>query len=301
MIIDLRIYKIYDFLELVFGACTIVASILGIITFFKGQYNKVALFSVVCALVLSIVFFLKILKIKKVSTKRLEVFSESFHRLTDMMRNEFYDMKIQHDKGSLSVDYLLEKLKNCSQASVDILSNCLSVSTTYDIYSTIKYFDTGSPDPHMLDDKLEVTTLCRSFNQPKARIDNDRPSKIIDNTDFLNIFKDSKPHFYATDLRKHSVEIKRTTGSPYQNSNLNWSDQYLSTIVVPIRIKRKYIEPDYGGDGFEIFGFLCVDSKSTSAFQDDDIQHYINLVKAFADCLYKFFDRFIFYQKLVSK
>lgn len=298
---DPREYKIFDFLELVFGACTIVASVLSIIAFFKHGYDKVFLFSVACALALAAVFFLKILKIEKVSSKRLEVFSESFHRLTDMMRNEFYDMKIQNDKGALSVDHLLEKLKNTTQTSVDILSHCLSVSTTHDVYSTIKYFDTGSPDPHLFNDKLEVITLCRSHNQPKARIDNDKASKIVGNTDFLNIVKDSKPHFYATDLRRHSTHIKKTTGLPYQNSNPNWSDQYLATIVVPIRIRRKFVETDYNGEGFDILGFLCVDSKSTSTFRNDDIDHYVNLVKSYADCLYKFFDRFLFYQKKLTK
>jgi len=298
---DPKEYKIFDFLELIFGVCTIISSVLSIFTYFKHGYDKVLLFSIVALVALTAIFFLKLLKIEKVSTKRLEVFSESFHKLTDMMRNDFYDMKIQSDKGALSVDYLLEKLKNTSQTAVDILSHCLSVSTAHNVYSTIKYFDTGNPDPQLVDGNLEVITLCRSYNQPQSRLDNDKSSKIVENTDFLNIVKDSRAHFFATDLQAHSLDIKKATGIPYLNSNPNWSDQYLSTIVIPIRIRRIFIESDYNGDGFDILGFLCVDSKSISTFRHDDINYYVNLVKSYADCLYKFFDRFLFYQKILAQ
>ena len=121
------------------------------------------------------------------------------------------------------------------------------------------------------------------------------------NTDFLDIIKESKSFFAAGDLKKYSKIRKVSTGTPVINSNVNWSDHYVATIVVPIRIKRKYIDQQYSGDGFHNVGFLCVDSKSTSAFRDTDMKSYINLVQSFADCLYKYFDRFLYYQKAIQE
>lgn len=272
-----------------------------IITYFSQTHDKIFVFAFTSSLALAGVFFVKILKIKKIADKRLEVFSDCFHKLTDLIRNEFYNIKIQSDKGILTLDYLLEKLKNASQTAVNVFANCLTVSTGVDVCATIKYFNTGNPDPHVVTNDMEVITLCRSDNQPKKRLDNNSPSKIIDNTDFLTIVKYDLPHFCTSNLEKHSKRMKETTGFPYKNSNVNWSDYYLSTIVIPIRIKRKYVDRAYSGEAHDIMGFLCVDSKSTSAFRDSDIDNYVNLVKAFADSLYKFFDRFLYYQKSLTR
>lgn len=90
--------------------------------------------------------------------------------------------------------------------------------------------------------------------------------------------------------------MKEISGKPYQNPNINWNDFYSSTIVVPIRIKRRYIEAEYVGEGFDILGFLCADSNSTSAFPDREMESYVDTVKAFADTLYIYIDRILYYK-----
>lgn len=299
MTFDLKLYKLFDFLEFLVGSLCAIAAILGIITFFKNDVAGNILFSIISPLVLCVVCVIKISKIWKVASFRLHSFSECFHKLTDLIRDEFFQLKKRLDRGELSIEFLLQTLQKTSQQSVDWLTQSLTLSTGQPIFATIKYFDTGSIQNSQITDDMKVITLCRSSNQCQERVANDKPSKIVDNTDFYEIVKNSRPHFAASNLRKHSEKIKETTGEPYKNSNSNWNDYYSAAIVVPIRIKRKLVDNSYDDDGYDIVGFFCVDSKSVSAFRDCDMKAYINFVKSFADCLYKYFDRFLYYQSIL--
>jgi hypothetical protein len=299
MTIDLKSYKIFDFMEFIIGFLAVTSSILGIVTFAKNNIEGNILFSIISPFVLCILFLIKISKIWKVSYCRLHSFSESFHKLTDLIRDEFFQLKKRLVLNELSAEFLLQTLQKTSQQSVDCLANCLTLSTGKQVFATIKYFDNGSINSSQITDEMKVVTLCRSSNQSQERIANDKPSKIIDNTDFYEIVKNSRAHFAASNLQTHSWKIKAITGDPYKNSNANWNDHYSTTIVVPIRIQRKHIDVYFNDDGYDIVGFLCVDATSTSTFRDSDIKAYINLVKSFADCLYKYFDRFLYYQGLL--
>lgn len=301
MKIDLKAYKIFDLLEFIFGSLATIAAILGIVTYFQNNITGNILFSIIAPLVLCVVCVIKISKIRKIANNRLHNFSECFHKLTDLVRDEFFQLKKMVDKKELTMSFLLQALQKTTQKSVDWLALSLTSSTGYQISATIKYFDNGSIQSSEITNEMKVITLCRSSNQAKARISKDKPSKIIDNTDFYELVQNSKPHFAATDLKKHSQKHKEINGEPYKNSNLVWNDYYLSTIVVPIRIQRRHIDPKFDDDGYDIVGFLCVDSNSRSAFRDSDIDAYINFVKAFADCLYKYFDRFLYYQGILLK
>ena len=294
--LDLKLYKLFDFFEFLVASLAAIAAVLGIVTFFKNDVTGNILFSIVAPLVLCVVCVIKISKIWKVASVRLHSFSDCFHKLTDLIRDEFFYLKKRSDKGELTTEFLLQTLQKTTQQSVDWLSLSLTLSTGQPIFATIKYFDNGSIQSTQITEDMKVITLCRSSNQSQERVSRDKPSKIIDNTDFYEIVKNSRSHFAATDLKKHSDKLKEITEEPYKNSNSIWSDFYSSAIVVPIRIKRKFIDPEFDDDGYDLVGFLCVDSKSTSAFRDSDLKAYINFVKSFADCLYKYFDRFLYYQ-----
>ncbi len=300
MQIDLKVYKFIDFIEFLVATISAIAAILGIIAFFKNDVDSNILFSIVVPLVLCIVCVVKITKIWKVSQARLNSFSENFHKLTDLIRDEFFQLKKRLDKGELTSIVLLQALEKTTQQAVDWLSHSLTLSTGHQVAATIKYFDNGSIRSSLITDDMKVITLCRSSNQDQERIVRDKPSKIIENSDFYEIVKNSRPHFAASDLNDHSKKMKELTEEPYKNSSSTWNDFYSATIVVPIRIKRKFIDYNFDGDNsYDIVGFLCVDSKSTSAFRDSDIKAHINIVKSFADCLYKYFDRFLYYQQLL--
>ena len=221
MKMDLKLHKIADFSEFIVGSLAGVASILGIITFFKNNVEGNILFSIVAPFSLSIIFVIKLFKIAKISTARLHVFADSFHKLTDIVRNEFFQLKTIHEKNELSIDYLLSTLQKTTQQSVDWLARALSLSAAREVYVTIKYFDTGSIQSTTVTDEMKVVTLCRSYNQSKERLSNDNPSKIIDNTDFYDIIKNSRAHFCTSDLEKHSKQIRATTGLSYKNSTPN--------------------------------------------------------------------------------
>lgn len=88
----------------------------------------------------------------------------------------------------------------------------------------------------------------------------------------------------------------------YCNSTKNFEKFYRGTIVVPIRIARSklyYISED---KGYDIIGFLCVDSLYTDAFRnnDTDKENNINIVKSFAAEIYIILNKYNFYLKKIN-
>lgn len=114
---------------------------------------------------------------------------------------------------------------------------------------------------------LAVRTICSSDVGPDADFINRSPDVadvdyISQNTDFRTIFARKQTHYLCNDL---VAELSRG----YQNSH--WDEvvirdetfDYRSTIVWPVRGR---LRPGPSGDGWEVIGFLCVDSTSTDIF-----------------------------------
>ena len=66
---------------------------------------------------------------------------------------------------------------------------------------------------------------------------------------------------------------------------------FQSRIVVPIRMQRKL--KGLATEGFDYIGFISADSQIPSAFRKNKIEYYANFLRAFADMLYLYFDKFI--------
>jgi hypothetical protein len=97
-------YKIIDALELIIGAISLISSILSILVFFNDETKKLPLFAITAILALSIVILLKAIKLQTVANNRLKIFSESYHNLSHLVRNEYYNLKRFRDKGKLDHD-----------------------------------------------------------------------------------------------------------------------------------------------------------------------------------------------------
>ena len=299
-------YQIQDFLELIFGTVAIISAILTIITFFKEPPTYIYIIFMAVLFATSLTFFVLLIKFKIIAENRLRHFPESFHKLTHLIRDEFYNLQRMHEDKKLSTEKLLDCLQKTAHESVNILSLALSTSTDRNISVCIKYFPID--EPILLRDEkdyknISVKTLCRSSNSNLSR-NAHSIHKVFDNTHFKKIMMEKLPHFSAYNIYELSDKLKDTTGMPYQNSNPNWEDYYKSAITVPIRMESKYVPKKISKsihDGsYDLLGFVCVDSPSTSAFRKNDIDFYVQYIKAYADLLYQYFDRAYCYFQLLS-
>jgi hypothetical protein len=138
---------------------------------------------------------------------------------------------------------------------------------------------------------LEVATLCRDANTPeKMRVE---PDRIVDNTDFKQIFREPRGFFMSNDLPADRIN------KGYKNSH--WTEEviendafeYRATIVWPI--DRAAPDSMDGKDAREIIGFLCVDTLQTGAFHDT---YDVAIGAAFSQALHLALHR---YRAIVSR
>jgi hypothetical protein len=287
----IALYRLLDLLEIIIGAVSLVCALFGLWRHWNRGPSPEAFFFIVICLV-SAVLLIKMLKHRKMSQDRLLLLSEGFLGLAEAVRNDYYYIRQLHAQGTLDRDRLLLNARATGQHAVDLLASILSVSTEQKVSVCIKYFpdiyrDTGSPE--RVEDYY-VGTLCRSSNSSPMR-DLESLSRIGENTDFLLIMKEHRPYFRVRDLHRLEQYLEESGTGTYRNSNPEWSAYYRSTIVVPIRMERRLLVPDVGSEGFDLLGFLCADSLSTSAFRSEHLDAYTTLMKAFASVLHPYLDR----------
>lgn len=248
---------------------------------------------------------MKLLKIYKIANQRLRIFSVNFHKFSHLLRNEFYKLCVLRREGKLSETVLEQSLEGVCARVTNFIAEKLRISTGRDVTVSIKYFCinerifTDNFDDDELGD-LEVTVLCRSDNANQKRIDR-RRGKIRENTDLSKILIENFDEFAVTNLPRYDKELKRLDNKRYRDSNEEWQDFYKTKLTVPIRIQSDYTYDNINTDGFELIGFISADANSTSAFQEKEIESYTELLKGYADTLYKYFDRFLYFWDIVEK
>lgn len=295
-------YQIYDIVEFVLGLFAISIFLIAIILYYKNSNSPVALLFIITLSIISLILLIKLFKLKMIADLRLKEFPEAFHAFTHKLRNEFYLLQHTHDHKNeiFNHEYLIENLRSVGRNSSDILAKILTDSTGYNISVSIKYFpimqNIANKNNFEITNDLEsvyIKTLCSSSNSNHTRID-DCFFKLSENTSFYKIMVEHASHFAATNLIELNDQSKKCNGRPYQSTISNWQNFYKSEIVVPIRIEGKYLS-NRRADIYDLLGFICVDSQSTSAFRVNEIYYYVELIKAFSDVLYKYFDRVLFY------
>jgi len=143
--------------------------------------------------------------------------------------------------------------------SIRFLAQAFSVITENACRVSVKI--TESVEGHATIHDIRVLTLCRSGDEPPEPASDDR---IGNNTDFRAIFEEDLTYYLCNDL---VAELARG----YQNSH--WTRQaiqsgnikYKATIVWPIAAPRPL---GHNVPPREVIGFLCVDTKTTDAFND---------------------------------
>jgi hypothetical protein len=289
------LYQYFDLFEFFALCIAVIASIIVVFHFSHPMDNYVIyiLGGIACAL------GIKAWKLSRQATMRLRHLSSSFHDLTHLIRDEFYILSSDHKSKTLTRDLLIRKLTETATKVVNILAAVLTDSTGYPISVCIKYFDIA--DPVIADrglNDLLVKTMCRSANSHPARLKTNSCERAVDNTALAKIVFDNWDCFAQSDLYRY----KEKYNEEYVNSDQNWKKYYRSTIVVPIRIKLSVTDPSHEKAGYDLLGFLCADSMSNQAIENNEISDYVNVVKGFADILYQYFDRVLFfYRKLATQ
>lgn len=227
---------------------------------------------------------------KSYEDKLDNVFNVS-HELLHRIRNVInYVDKVFFEERYQSVhDYEREVMYEMLQM-IELISRVFSRITNSNVRACIKCIKYNEN----LEDRMKLMTFVRSglTNIDEAIQEHRQSIYIEDNTDFEEIIQSEhndrqRQFFYEKNLKTYAAELIKN-GKRYKNSNQYWENDYITTIVCPIRIKESETTNNYN-----LMGFICIDSMEMKAFDNEYSDFCLDLLKGLADILYVFFERFI--------
>ena len=266
------------------------------------QFNiiwTVVFISIVC------VSLLKIRKYHSLLFNRMDVVSSGFSSFLKSSQDVYFEIMKAHKDNTLTLELLRKTYKSELENILDNLSNIMKSYTGRDVSACIKIINYNkSKNPNNIIDlnNATVSTLCRSKNsQGRGQYEvANRPIYIKDNTDFREIVDETintgKPYFYVKNLKEYDDLLKKSNRK-YQNTNDDYANFYLGTIVMPIRIETEKVYNISKSATYDIIGFLCVDSLATDAFLPKQEVFNCNIVRAFADNIYVLLGQYAHYLK----
>lgn len=187
-------------------------------------------------------------------------------------------------------------IRSCAENMCDRIADLMTFNFNKEFSVCIKLIDISSSRVTRSADQVNLTTFCRGGKDKDSRSEGDiEKVPLRENSDFLNIFNGA-PHFATGNLQAYALMQRLPFGDrgSYSNTSQNYTKNYLSTIVVPIRLQNRYVTNYYyAKDQHEnqLLGFLCIDCKHRcSPFT---IKKMLPYMQAFADNLYLFFDEIL--------
>ena len=318
-------YWLYDILSIVSAILTIITSF---IACFKAGveikkledntynilFDKILLYLLILILLCFCVCIIKVLKYMKVVRNMRYVFSNFFYLFLHDFRNAYFDILSKHKYSSgqneqSRIKALTKETQTFLTDALDYLCEILTLNTGHKVCACIKLIENTGNVTNIDKEKATVVTFCRSKNTDKTRKSNDEKDNksisIKKNTDFYDILDatsaNNNSYFYQTDLLQYAKDLRKI-GRTYLNSTENFDEFYRGTIVAPIRVKKERLHYISESDGYDIIGFLCVDSLSVDAFRNNklDKENYSNIVKAFAAEMYIILNKYNFYLKKIN-
>lgn len=221
----------------------------------------------------------------KTPAHQLGIIGERLHSVNDTIRDEYQELGRLSEGGPLSGALLESMSMRAGAKIVNYIAELFSYCSGHKICACLKIFDGRRVITSELVQDLDeesVLTFCRSANTPHQRYEHLR-HPVRPNTAFRDIILGVTQYFKAVDL-----EAAALAGN-YNNTTVNWSHWYKTAIVVPIRIA--VARSRHGTVQYDTLGFLCADSASTSAFGENNIDHYAHLLMSVGDGMYHYFDR----------
>lgn len=312
-------YWVYDLLSLLSAIITIITAVVALMKAIvvvnvleNGTYivdcNEALLIICIMLFFMSIVCTIKVRKYGKIVRNIRNSFSYNYYMFLHDFRNAYFDMLCERKNNNNSdkknrIQVLTRDTQNFLVNVLDYLCSIMESNTGEKVSACIKLIENRGQVTNIDKDKATVITFCRSRNSDTDRKVNDERQasiKIKDNTDFYDILDEDSPntdsYFYQTDLVQYDKLLKKA-GKEYKNTTRNYDNYYRGTIVAPIRIARKHLHYVLEDNGYDVIGFLCIDSPSSNAFRDNvfDRKNYSNIVKAFAAEIYIILNKYNFY------
>ena len=189
-----------------------------------------------------------------------------------------------------------DAIRKCAVDMCDRIADLLKFNFNKEFSVCIKLIDVPGSRVTRSADQVYLHTFCRGGKDKISRSETDAEKvPLSGNSDFLSIFEGA-PYFSSGNLRAYAL-IKRLQfwdNHLYQNSSRNYIKNYLSTIVVPIKLNNRYVSNSYytmDHHKNQLFGFLCIDCKSRCP--PHVVKKIVPYMQAFADSMYIFFDEIL--------
>lgn len=297
-----------NLISVVSGVVTIATTIFSAVIFCinpaKFYINGVLITITIMFGSFCVILFFKAKKYRNLSYKRITALSFNYHHFLHASRNVYYEVMKCWKERQLTVETLSSIYKGRLVQMLDDLCSVMVSMTGRDVSACIKLVS-----PHDLKGNLDdctLVTFCRSRNSATARLqyDGSFPAKIKDNTDFYVVLHNENKDncFYADDLRKIDKKL-REAGNKYKNTNPNWEEYYIGTIVVPIRLKLNLLigAQKRRDEDYDLLGFLCVDSLSADAFTKKQRECNVNIMHSFSDAIYVLLGQYMHYMRKLEE
>lgn len=214
---------------------------------------------------------------------RTQMIGDAFAKIN--VNYKYLELLIQTNMDAYLLDNarLLLEVRRFCQTVIDNLCEVISEIVGYNVYGCVKIVDANDVDgPQIVQDQT-VSDFVRSEKTPEKRFHSARAHVLVrKNTDFLELMDRNcdRFQFYQPSLLQYEKRLKEDDRS-YQNTTLNWSNEYKSTSVVPI-----FEAYDEESSFTMVLGFLCLDAKDEYVFSLEHKQEVLKLQKACADKLF---------------
>lgn len=318
-------YGLYNGLSVVSSVISIISAVIAcwkaVLTVkeIDGQYivdfNAMLGWGCALAVCFCCVLLAKIFKYMRIVQRQREAFACNYYHAIHDLRNTYFDIlkEHKHAKGvdaQTKIERLTKDTKVFLEKLLDYLCDILETTTGKEIHGCIKLIEnTQDKDRYINLVTATVTTFCRSKKSQFQRMSNDQnnkePQKISRNTDFYDILDANNPDtdswFYQSNLLEYAKRLRKS-GKHYSNTTAGWEEFYRSAIVVPIRVANEHLFFNSLNSGYNVVGFLCVDSMSTEAFRDTEFDKkiYLHIVKSFAAESYIILSKYSYYLKTLK-
>lgn len=280
----------------------IPSAILTIISLFVRKLTPViaSIVIIVSICATMILMVIRIRKYRNLAFDRMKEASSNYHMFLHEARDLFFDVLHSYKKGTLTESELSSTYKVNLRITLDRLCCIVKSFTGREVSSCIKLISNSDNDETIDIQNAKLVTFSRSTNSDtnRAAYESNKEILLSENTDFSAIIDKNydKNYFYQGDLEKFATQ-QRKLGRFYKNSNMNWSNFYKGTIVVPIQIEFKRLYHQRHNESYKVIGFLCIDSLSKDAFTEKQEKYNVNVLKSFADALYILFHHYRYFLK----
>ncbi|MCI8519736.1 MAG: hypothetical protein HFJ51_06885 [Clostridia bacterium] len=287
----------------------ILASIIELINAIIGLIGAGAFYTLL-GIILLISIIVIILFIRKNIKRKIQI-AHSQMVMCDKCEDIYFKMIKNYKSGGMKAEQFSHVILDELKEFLNQVSEMFTLITGKEIYSTLRFLETKKTI-----NKSNVIMLQYSKNCERNRIEEFRKIlrgeiknlKVVErNTDFYEIIGDNRenrdPYFYEKDLKKYDKNLKKSHKKGYKNTTENWEQYYLGRVVVPIRAPNERLFFNDKTEGYDIIGFLTIDSKSKYAFSNKAHLKNFNLsiLETYSAYLYMILSKYKYYLKRLGE